>query len=58
MNNRTLLLLASLATLTVSAFAQKPADALPTEHLLVALDAIEDDPDHRRITIVANGVWT
>jgi arylsulfatase A-like enzyme len=31
MNNRTLLLLASLATLTVSAFAQKPADALPTD---------------------------
>jgi tRNA threonylcarbamoyl adenosine modification protein YjeE len=34
---------------------ERAADALPAEHLLVALDVAEDGPDHRRITIVANG---
>ncbi|HJM75892.1 MAG TPA: tRNA (adenosine(37)-N6)-threonylcarbamoyltransferase complex ATPase subunit type 1 TsaE [Dehalococcoidia bacterium] len=30
-------------------------DALPNEHLLVAIEPVEDAPDERRITFVANG---
>ncbi len=29
--------------------------ALPHEHLLVVIDPVEDQPDERRITLVANG---
>ena len=34
---------------------ERADDELPTEHLLIALDASGDGPDHRRITVVANG---
>ena len=34
---------------------ERGLDALPDEHLLVAIEPVDDEPNERRITFVANG---
>jgi tRNA threonylcarbamoyladenosine biosynthesis protein TsaE len=34
---------------------ERGLDALPDEHLLIVIELVEDEPDERRITFVANG---